>query len=501
MSRADDLCRSPCWRPEDLGAPLPNLPHANSVSLPTWRDVIDYEEKAPRVMSRLRAGYPRFVIPPPCATLFARARADVCRADEDCHLYRSERAAHRCVERIAAWSGAVARVAEWRGVHAVCFPTTAASWALKYWRHTGDGISSRQAQAMLDGAPEPDAAREAEIVRGRIAAAVGVRAEDVYLFSCGMSAIYTLYRCLRRLFPDRRIAQYGFPYVDTLKIVQDFGGPHIFLPRADAADLARLDAESARDPIGGLMCEFPSNPVLTSADLDALRRVSLRDRFPIVIDDTISTWTNVNLLPAADAIATSLTKWFTGRGDVMLGSAIVNPASPFADQLRDLLEEEWEADAWGEACILAETLSRDADARVRRASETARVVAEWLRNHPAVDAVYYPLFQQRELYDRYRRPDGGYGGLFSFILRNPEQTSARFYDALELCKGPNLGTTFTLCCPFTLLAHYDELTWAETCGVSRWLLRLSVGQEPVEHLIARLARALPQPQKGSVLYS
>jgi cystathionine gamma-synthase len=490
MNSPHDLCVAPRWRPEDLGAPLPDLPHANSVCLPTWRDVIDYEEKAPRVIERLRAGYPRFVIPPSCARLFALAREEICTAGEDIHLYRSPRAAGRCAAHIEVWSGATARVVEWRGVHAVCFPASAAVWALKYWRHTGEGISSRQAQAILDGAGEPDGAPAAALLRERIAAAVGVRAEDVYLFSCGMSAIYTLYRCLRRLRSNSRIAQFGFPYVDTLKIVQDFGAPHIFFPHADACDVLRLDAESARDHIGGLFCEFPSNPMLASADLEALRQISLRDRFPIIIDDTISTWTNVNLLPAADAIATSLTKWFTGRGDVMLGSAIINPESPFADELRALLALEYEHDPWGEACILAEQLSRDADARVRRASETARRVAEWLSSHPAVDSVHYPLFQHRELYDKYRRADGGYGGLLSFTLKNPETSSEVFYNALEVCKGPNLGTTFTLCCPFTLLAHYDELSWAESCGVSRWLLRLSIGQESAEDLIDRLSHAL-----------
>ena len=58
------LWTAPRWRASDLGAPLPPSPHANSVCLPTWQDVCDYEEKKPRVLDRLQAGYPRFVIPP-----------------------------------------------------------------------------------------------------------------------------------------------------------------------------------------------------------------------------------------------------------------------------------------------------------------------------------------------------------------------------------------------------------------------------------------------------
>jgi len=59
-----------------------------------------------------------------------------------------------------------------------------------------------------------------------------------------------------------------------------------------------------------------------------------------------------------------------------------------------------------------------------------------------------------------------------------------------LSKGPSLGTVFTLACPYTLLAHFNELEWAESCGVSRYLIRLSVGLEDPEELWRRLDSAL-----------
>lgn len=492
MESPTDILIHPRWRAEDLGTPLPDLPHANSVCLPTWQDVVDYEEKRPRVMDRLRAGYPRFVVPPPCALAFAAAARELCGPGEKCHLYPTRRAAERGAERIRAWCGATARVAAWpgRGVFALCHAAAHEEWALKHWRHTGDGISSRQAQAITEGRGESDASAARQLIRQRVAKAVGVEPRDVYLFKSGMAAIYALHRALARRAPGRTQVQFGFPYVDTLKILQDFGTPHTFYARADEADFAALSTQAARELIGGLFCEFPSNPTLISTDLAALRALADRHAFPIVIDDTISTWSNVDLRPAADVIVTSLTKWFTGRGDVMGGSAVLNPDSPLAAELRHALDAEYEDCTWAEAINLTEQLSRDADARVLRSSATAETVADWLRAHPAVAEVYYPKFQHRERYDQFRRPNGGYGGLFSFVLREPERTSAAFYDALELCKGPNLGTTFSLCCPFTLLAHFSELDWAEKCGVSRWLLRLSVGQEESNELIARLDRAL-----------
>ena len=90
----------------------------------------------------------------------------------------------------------------------------------------------------------------------------------------------------------------------------------------------------------------------------------------------------------------------------------------------------------------------------------------------------------------------------SIVLRDPENTTPVFFDNLEICKGPNLGTNFTLCCPYTILAHYTELEFVESCGVSRWLLRVSIGTEPVEELWSRFERAFaaawPYPGRTKV---
>jgi cystathionine gamma-synthase len=61
---------------------------------------------------------------------------------------------------------------------------------------------------------------------------------------------------------------------------------------------------------------------------------------------------------------------------------------------------------------------------------------------------------------------------------------------MEVSKGPSLGTSFTLACPFTLLAHYNELDWVESCGISRFLIRLSIGLENREELWQRIKQAL-----------
>ena len=89
-----------------------------------------------------------------------------------------------------------------------------------------------------------------------------------------------------------------------------------------------------------------------------------------------------------------------------------------------------------------------------------------------------------------RRPSGGWGSLITFLPRQAEASAPRIYDRLAFCKGPSLGTVFTLACPFTLLAHYTELDWAESCGVSRYLIRISAGLEDPEDLWQRMEDAL-----------
>jgi len=485
------LLTAPKWRPEDLGAPLPDSIHANSVCLPEWQDVVDYEEKNPRVIERLQAGYPRFVIPPPCVQFLQECRNRFAREGELCHAYPSERSANRCVEMIRRWSGAEARIEPWgdERVFVVCFPESAQVAALKYWRHTGDGISSRRAEALLKGRKNRDSYEARSRLQSRIADYAGVPADCVYLFKSGMSAIYALYRAVTRLQPEGACVQFGFPYVDTLKIQQDFGFRSAFFPLGNDNDVKMLARLALIDKLSAVFCEFPSNPLLNSPDLRILSQLGRDHRFPVIVDDTLATWTNANILPHVDASVTSLTKYFVGRGDLMAGAAVLNPGSPCHASLRSALAAEYEDCLWGENIILLEEYSRDFSERMQRINRTAEQICDWLAAHPQVQTVYYPKFQTRAIYDAFKRPEGGYSGLFSLLLKDPERTTIPFYNQLEISKGPNLGTTFSLCCPFTLLAHYDELDWAEKCGVSRYLLRFSIGLEPAEDLIARLTRA------------
>jgi cystathionine gamma-synthase len=304
---------------------------------------------------------------------------------------------------------------------------------------------------------------------------------------------------------------YGFPYLDTLKLCSrrelcpagvDFFG------RGDERDLAgltsMLERTKNRTRYCALFTEVPSNPLLGTPDLHRLRELADRHDFCLVVDDTISNFLNVDVLSTglADAVCTSLTKLVSGRGDVMGGSLVCNPRTERGRWMRRDLRR------WPPCAGL---LDADALALVRNSTdfvernaainETALKLAEWLHGHEHVQTVYYPsLSPSAALYDKVRT--GGYGGLLSLTF-HPHMCQRNFYDALDVAKGPSLGTNFTLTCPYTLLAHYHELDFAMNYSVPPNLLRVAVGLEPFDVLQGkfeeafRTSRLYPKPSMST----
>jgi cystathionine gamma-synthase len=245
-----------------------------------------------------------------------------------------------------------------------------------------------------------------------------------------------------------------------------------------------------RQGLAACFGEIPGNPLLGSADLRRITPILRAFDVPLVADDVVATPVNVDLSAHADLIATSLTKFIAGTGDVMGGALICNPKSPFYRELKNIVRARHEELLWAEDARVLEVQTRTFPERMRRHNVTGLLIAERLRRHPAIEKVWYPRWEFSEAYEAVRRPGGGWGALITFLPRNAEVASPGIYDRLAFCKGPSLGTVFTLACPFTLLAHYTELEWAEACGVSRHLIRLSVGLEDPEDLWRRLEQAL-----------
>jgi len=304
-----------------------------------------------------------------------------------------------------------------------------------------------------------------------------------------MAAQFAALRAADQRTPGRPTAQLGFPYVDTLKLQQKLGSGGVLLNSLDNIETELRDL-LRHQPLAACFCEIPGNPLLGSADVRRITPVLRDHRLPLIADDVVATPFNVDLSGYADLIATSLTKFIAGTGDVMGGALICNPKSPLYSELKPLVRAQHEELLWGGDALVLDTNARAFPDRMKRHNENGLRLAERLRQHPAVERVWYPKWEFSEAYEAVRRPTGGWGALLTFLPKNAETRSPGIYDRLAFCKGPSLGTVFTLACPFTLLAHYTELKWAESCGVSRYLIRISVGLEDPEKLWRRLDTAL-----------
>ncbi|RFU75498.1 cystathionine gamma-synthase [Trichoderma arundinaceum] len=304
---------------------------------------------------------------------------------------------------------------------------------------------------------------------------------DVLLYPSGMNAIFNAHRALLAALGSYKSINFGFPYVDTLKILEKFGPGCVLYGNASSDeldDLERLLKDGQR--FLALFCEFPGNPLLTCPDLKRIRKLADEFNFAVVIDETIGTFANVNVLQYADVVVSSLTKIFSGDSNVMGGCTVLNPEGKYYRLLKQVLEEQiYENTYWTEDILFMERNSRDFSNRVKRINANAEAICEILRANSLVKDIYYPKYNpSKPNYEACRLPDGGYGGLLSIVFTHPEHAQV-FYNNLETAKGPSLGSNFTLCSPYVLLAHYQELQWAAQFGVDANLVRALAAAETI----------------------
>ena len=430
---------------QKLGTPLPNSPHAVSVSLPKWADVVGYEEQDPRVINAMETGYPRFVYHKLVKQLFADCENKFATEEEFCHAYPSKQIANWCVEYCG--EGRIEEFSE--GIFAVILPKELEAKAKEFWQHAGFGISSRQAESRRQNRET----KATDTVKQKLSELSGADTEDIYLFPSGMAAIFTAHKLV-----GDNTAQLGFPYVDTLKIQEKFGNGE-FVEFDDYAKLTALKPAA-------IFTEYPLNPMLQLVDFGQVRNVT--GETPIIVDDTLCAWQNFNTLDHGDIAVTSLTKFFSSIGDVMAGSLILNKDSvhyqDFKTKLGEIYEDLLFAD---DAEVLAKNC-QDFEDRISKTLDNAKQLTEFLQPYGEIR---------------------NHNGMITIILPTKEQ-AIEFYDNLEVAKGPSLGTKYTLASAYTILAHYHELDWAADLGVPAHLVRISVGCEEINELKEVFAKAL-----------
>jgi cystathionine gamma-synthase len=152
------------------------------------------------------------------------------------------------------------------------------------------------------------------------------RPSDVFLFPSGMSTIYHVHHMLLRWRKGGSVMM-GFPYELTLKILETYGPSCQVYSSNSSIDIVKLEQyltrrasdKTAEARLQAIWCECPSNPLLWTPDLQKIRELADQYDLAVIVDDTIGSSANVDVLNVADVVVTSLTKSFSGFADVMAG--------------------------------------------------------------------------------------------------------------------------------------------------------------------------------------
>jgi cystathionine gamma-synthase len=322
-----------------------------------------------------------------------------------------------------------------------------------------------------------------------------------YAFASGLAAEDTLLRALMR--PGDHVIVPDDAYGGTFRLVARVGGPWglDFTP----VHLADLDAVRAAVRPGAtrmIWVETPTNPLLGIADIAALAEIAHAAGALLVIDNTFATpYLQLPLTLGADVVVHSTTKYCGGHSDVVGGALVVGPdaVAPWMDGVGDVGAAVTDRLAFHQNAMGAVAGPFDAwlvqrglktlAIRMERHSDNAERVAEALVEHPRVSRVYFPGLPGHQGHDVAARQMRRFGGMVSF------RVAGGIEEALGVCKRTQLFTLAeSLGGVESLIEHPGLMTHASVAGsvleVPDDLIRLSVGLEDAEDLVADLAQAL-----------
>ena len=313
--------------------------------------------------------------------------------------------------------------------------------------------------------------------------------EDAVAYASGMAAVYGA--ILHGVAAGARVVAgrdvYGASYGIFNRLLRNFGVETTFV---DVLDLAAVEATVAELKPRLVYCETISNPLLRVPDLPALAGIAHRHGARLLVDNTFATPVLVN--PArhgVDVVIHSATKYLGGHGDVTGGVVATDQFT--AAELREDLKLTGPVLGPFESWLVLRGI-KTLPLRVERQSASAARIAARLADHPAVARVNYPGLGDPG-------PGAGIfngtgrGGMISFEIAGAGRDEVfRFLEALRLClPATTLGDVYSLVL-YPAISSHRGLTPPERAqvGIGEGLLRLSVGIEDVEDIVADLDQAL-----------
>ena len=316
------------------------------------------------------------------------------------------------------------------------------------------------------------------------------RADSALTFSSGQGATTTI--LLAHLRGGDEVVCGAAIYGGTLHLLQDmmakFGITPRFVSLDELAGADRLFTDRTRM----VWFESPINPTLRCIDIERLGRACRAHGVLSVIDNTFASPMNQQPLAlGVDLVMQSATKYLNGHSDVT-GGAVTGPAALLApiEKARRLLGTVMDPQP---AYALGRGM-KTLPLRIARHNATAQAVAEFLERDRRISRVFYPGLRSHPDHEIAARQMTGFGGMVCFDLDGQYERAERVYDRLSVIKrAASLGGVESLISMPVLTSqwgHTDQQL--EAAGVTRGMLRLSVGLEEASDLIADLDQALGQ---------
>jgi methionine-gamma-lyase len=239
-----------------------------------------------------------------------------------------------------------------------------------------------------------------------------------------------------------------------------------------------------------ILAETPSNPVIGLTDLRAVAAIAKSRGITTLVDSTFATPINQRPLDLGfDLVFHSATKYFGGHSDLLAG--VVMGSKEWIDRIWNTHIVIGAIAAPFDAWLILRGL-RTLALRVQRHNENALALARFLEGHKAVGAVYYPGLKSHPQHELACRQMSGFGGMLSFEARGGSEAADRFLDRLRLAaRATSLGSVETLAVnAATNFLHYMSLEEAARLGIVPGLVRVSVGLEGIDDVIADFDQAL-----------
>lgn len=308
-------------------------------------------------------------------------------------------------------------------------------------------------------------------------------------FASGMAATDTILKLLK---PGDEVIStndlYGGTYRIFTKVYEGYGIKFHFISMDDIATISTY----INDKTKMIWIETPTNPLLNIIDIAGICALAKDKKILTVVDNTFATpYLQTPLDLGADIVAHSVTKYLSGHSDVVMGATVVNDKE-LNDRLA-FLQNACGSVPGPQDCFLVLRGIKTLHLRMKAHCENAAKIAEYLTTHPKIDTVYYPGLSSHKNHLVAKKQMNGFGGMLSFTMKGDSiKDTIKVLEKLELFSlAESLGGVESLCGHPASMTHASIPKEArEKAGLKDSLIRLSVGIEDVEDLIADLKQAI-----------